>query len=255
MQNVKKWPIVWRVLLFWVGELCVAELFVSRIAHYLPLPHTAQLVVYKCVALAIILGLNYLLLGQRLFATTLKPATYVILFAIWVAFAGIAVSGGKADRIPYAVLIGVIAAVTEEISFRGIIFGSLLASWRGRYARTRAIVLSAALFSGMHLINLVHQNAFQTGIQMLQVFGLGVLLAALYLRSGSLLAPMAFHFSLDYTATLIHGATGMTSVQSTSVVIGSIFWCAIYIAIGMAVAGGTGAGNKLLQKLKMAPSK
>lgn len=72
-----------------------------------------------------------------------------------------------------------IGPVFEEIFFRGYLFGAL----RKRWGILCAVLLSALLFSIIH---------FNAGV-LLPVFGLGVLLAYVYERTGSLIAPIVIH--------------------------------------------------------------
>ncbi len=73
----------------------------------------------------------------------------------------------------------VVAPVTEEVLFRGFLYGTL----RQRFGPLGAISLSAAIFSVLH----GHPSAF------LSLFVIGFLLAYLYERTGSLTASIAAH--------------------------------------------------------------
>ena len=83
-----------------------------------------------------------------------------------------------------AVVIG--APVGEELFFRGFLFGSL----RGRLGFPRAAVISAAVFGLFHL-----QPPLGAAdvVLILVMFFVGLGLATLYHRRGSLVAPMAAH--------------------------------------------------------------
>ena len=76
-----------------------------------------------------------------------------------------------------AVVIG--APIAEEIFFRGLLFGSL----RARLGFIRAAVISAAVFGLFHVQPLL----------ILVMFFVGLGLAILYERRGSLVAPIAAH--------------------------------------------------------------
>lgn len=105
-------------------------------------------------------------------------------------------------KLPF--MIGLGAAIFEEYCFRGVIFGLLLRRLKAAisYKRTLlAAACSALLFGLMHLLNLTRQAAIPTFMQIIQVTALGMIFAALYLRSGSLLVPMLTHFLLDFTST------------------------------------------------------
>ncbi|KAL6752345.1 CAAX protease self-immunity-domain-containing protein [Haematococcus lacustris] len=82
----------------------------------------------------------------------------------------------------------VAAPVLEETLFRGF----LLASFTRWLPAWGAVLASSALFTACHLGSLAAQD-------LPQVLGAGVVLGLLYLRSGSLLAPVAAH---SFTNTL-----------------------------------------------------
>jgi len=87
------------------------------------------------------------------------------------------------------ILAGVLAPFVEETLFRGIIFGSLQ-TYLGKWT---AAVISAAIFSGLHL----------------QVYGffprfiLGIALVYLYDKSKSLYPSVALHALNNIIATLL----------------------------------------------------
>lgn len=81
-----------------------------------------------------------------------------------------------------------------------------------------SIILSSLIFGSMHAINLMHQPLLFTVAQMIQTFGLGMLLAAVYIKSGSIIFPMLIHFSLDSMVILIVGySKAMMGVQHVSI--------------------------------------
>jgi sodium transport system permease protein len=80
----------------------------------------------------------------------------------------------------YLVVFGVLAAICEEVAFRGYILSGLLRRFRPR----NAILLDSFLFA------LFHMNVFQ----FLPAFFLGVVLGLLTVRSQILIPAMIFHF-------------------------------------------------------------
>lgn len=60
------------------------------------------------------------------------------------------------------------------------------------------ILLSALVFSGMHIVNGSIQSPSATLAQMLVAFGSGLVYSVLYLYSGKLWLPMLAHFFYDY---------------------------------------------------------
>lgn len=92
-------------------------------------------------------------------------------------------------------LLVVVAPVTEEVLFRGLILRGFLAN----YSKRRAILLSALLFAVMHT------NPWQ----FISAFVAGVLLAWLLIETGSLLPCLFAHAVANGTAWL----AGLTQVE------------------------------------------
>ena len=79
------------------------------------------------------------------------------------------------------IAVGLLAPVVEEIVFRGAILRSLLGTMRNAWA---AIALSALAFA------LIHANP----VQMPHAFIVGLLLGWMYMRTGSIVPGVAFHW-------------------------------------------------------------
>jgi membrane protease YdiL (CAAX protease family) len=90
---------------------------------------------------------------------------------------------GVVDPIVLAVALMVVAPVAEEIFFRGIVYNA----WLREFGVRRAIIGSALLFA------LIHGSIFVIP----SIFGLGIVLALLYRRTGSLPASIAMHATFN----------------------------------------------------------
>lgn len=102
----------------------------------------------------------------------------------------------------YALVLAVTVAIEEEYFFRGMLFGKLMGSVpRQNRWILGAIFLSAVVFGMTHFLNLRVQAWIPTLEQVGQITIFGLVLAGLYLRTGSLLAPIALHFLLDFFTT------------------------------------------------------
>jgi len=77
----------------------------------------------------------------------------------------------------------VIAPIAEELFFRGIVFNA----WLRETGRVPAYVGSAALFALIHL----------SLASLLPIFLLGLALAWVYERTGTLLAPIVMHATVN----------------------------------------------------------
>ncbi|WP_300697834.1 CPBP family intramembrane glutamic endopeptidase [uncultured Bacteroides sp.] len=82
-------------------------------------------------------------------------------------------------------LVMLLVALSEEIAFRGFVLGRLLAAGVNRFA---ALLLSAALFSLMHLFN----PGFSL-IAFLNILLAGMLLGSTYIYTRNLCFPIALH--------------------------------------------------------------
>jgi uncharacterized protein len=97
----------------------------------------------------------------------------------------------------------VIAAMTEELAFRGYPFQRLVES----IGAVGATVFTSVAFAALHLGN-PHATAF--GV--INTAAVGVLFALAYLRTRSLWLPWAMHFAWNFTLGLIFGlpVSGLT---------------------------------------------
>lgn len=104
----------------------------------------------------------------------------------------------------FVVLAAIAAPIFEEIIFRGFIFNAFRNIFRegrifsmvgknSRFADYSAVILSAAIFAGAHM----DMSAF------LHLFILGVIMAELYRRSGTLVCPMLLHAFNNILATFL----------------------------------------------------
>lgn len=99
------------------------------------------------------------------------------------------------------VLACAIAPMVEEMFFRGIILRGMLK----RYSQTDAIVYSAFVFGLMHL------NVYQFVI----AFAVGILAAALYVRTNSLWPGIVLHAGINTTITVLSEAGGNAGTETS----------------------------------------
>jgi membrane protease YdiL (CAAX protease family) len=86
-----------------------------------------------------------------------------------------------------------VAPAAEEIFFRGVV----LNAWLREYGERVAIIGSAALFAAIHA-DFNNPEAILTSIaRVLPIFGLGLALAFVYRRTGSLLASIGLHMGFN----------------------------------------------------------
>ena len=104
--------------------------------------------------------------------------------------------------IGWLVFEGVYVGPTEEIPFRSLVVGYLIAAMPGslrvgRYTMSWAGVIAAAIFALAHVGNLVAHPSWQTAAQQVYAFALGVLYAYWFEHSRSVVAPIVGHNASD----------------------------------------------------------
>ncbi|WKN29142.1 CPBP family intramembrane metalloprotease [Apilactobacillus kunkeei] len=152
--------------------------------------------------------------------------------------------------------VGAIAAVPEELMFRGIVLAFVLKlMMRKTTSQSRVIaslIISALIFGAFHYINLSSQSFGYTSLQVINAAALGMLLGAVYIKSGTIIVPMALHFIYDFMITI---ATGMPENNYTNVQIsqwiGLTLYVLIYSIIAVSIINHKPSDNKILPKLKI----
>ena len=121
-------------------------------------------------------------------------------------------------------VIALLAPVVEEVVFRGAILRTLLSSMQSKWG---AICISAALFA------LMHANP----AQMPHAFLMGWLMGWLYMRTGSIIPAVVFHWANNTVAYLIAVAypgdevklVDIFSGNETAVILSVVFSLCIFI--------------------------
>ena len=123
-----------------------------------------------------------------------------------------ALSGGTALLLVIVIAV-VVAPITEEVIFRGVLFRSLA----DRFGAATGVVASATIFAVIHIEVLRSQPVALVGL-----FVIGAVLAEAYRRTGNLFVPMLGHAVFNATSlglavlldrvarTTALGATGLT---------------------------------------------
>ncbi|WP_105956685.1 CPBP family intramembrane glutamic endopeptidase [Apilactobacillus quenuiae] len=209
--------------------------------------------IFKILSIFVILILNHYIIGQKLY---LKPdfAEFGWQIFIFICLLIIAISV-KGQHFWLALDIGIIAALPEEIMFRGVIMGWILeklASVKQTYFNVYlALAIASIAFGLIHYVNLAQQSFGFTSLQVLNAIGIGVILGAIYIKTGSLLIPIAFHFVYDFAATLSQGMPETHYVAiSTPQVVFQIVWFVVQAWIAFSIVHYHFENNLLLQKIE-----
>ena len=136
------------------------------------------------------------------------------LFFIGYTFFG-TLAFGRPDT-PLLPLPRILVGVAEELVFRGIIAQTLLERYgTARAGVWKACLVSGVLFGAAHLSNLLGSAPFGVLMQCVFAASLGVMLAAIYFRTGNLWVTVFLHSAMDIAAMLIGGLYGTTSVAES----------------------------------------
>lgn len=228
IQFGRKRQPVYQVLVPWIAIL-VAMFVISDVAKWGQLSREWTAVIEEIIGFSLVFGLNRYWLKISISLKSdlsmwmqLKTNAFPV---IWMGFLliGLAVgfprhkSGGE---IAMLVLIALLVAIFEEYLFRGVLLNGFLQRlrWRPETNLLWAVIFSSLLFASSHLINLTHQSLNLTIAQVAMAFGLGLMQSATYLRTRSLLWPIALHFIYDAQGLLQTGLmqTALNNVPAWS---------------------------------------
>lgn len=163
--------------------------------------------IYKVISILVILLLNYLLLKQTIYLAPSKQKTGWLVFLI--ICLGLFLSSIHSKHFWIALDIGLIASLSEELLFRGLVLGKLMTILnRVKTSRLRvnlAVIIAAVIFGLYHYVNLSQQSFGVTTVQVVNAAGLGLVLGVIYVKSGSLWIPISLHFIYDFLVTIAKG--------------------------------------------------
>jgi membrane protease YdiL (CAAX protease family) len=191
-------------------EICDDFIVSPLLAHYFGGHFWFVNVTYKSVEFLITLLLNHNILQAKVFIQrpmlrmSMKRLTLILVIG---GYFGGTVIFNHSDRFMAALTVGLIAAIPEEYFWRGLILGYFVQQLHGKLENRAlwSLILSSLLFGLYHLSNLHVQPLEGTIAQVFQAMGLGMILGAVYLKTGNLLAPILVHFCWDFFVTLVNG--------------------------------------------------
>lgn len=248
-----KWILIPMFIIF---EVVIDDCVLQRIYRlfFNPTDHFLLYInVYKIVSIIVICLLNYWIIQQKVF---FKPGerkrwwlSFLIVCLIIVAFCI------PSQNFWSALDIGLLAGLSEELMFRGIILGFLLKLMTNksdsRWRVMLCLTISSLLFGGLHYVNLSMQSFSGTTYQVINAVAFGMILGALYIKSGTIIVPMALHFISDFLFGIIGGLpkNNYTPVQNSQW-IGLVVYVLIYLVIALTIVNYKASNNKILPKLK-----
>ena len=134
-----------------------------------------------------------------------------LLFPAWNIFYNLS-SGMKIGGILFfaeGILTAMAPALFEEVIFRGIFISNLR---KNKKSSMFCLFVTAAVFALIHLTNIVGMNMISVLVQFGYSFVIGLVLAAVYLKNGSLLQVIIVHFLIDYTSRIFEQQASISSV-------------------------------------------
>lgn len=214
---------LWQAIsLFVIAIILLVGIYQIELA--LGLGAISQIVVQEIFLFVIFFCLNYFWTKQPVklgltvtFRRALAIGTPAIIVVFWILF--VMLGKHTTHILELATVSGLGAGIFEEYLFRGLILGKLLKAFSGP-SRTKtiwyAVIVSSLLFGCAHATNIAAQSIPDTIIQILNAAFMGGILAALYLRSGSIIVPMIFHSGWDFSIFIVSGAVNVSGDKSGS---------------------------------------
>ncbi|MBU7449563.1 CPBP family intramembrane metalloprotease [Lactiplantibacillus pentosus] len=201
----------------------------------------------KCLFFSLLIVLNSALTKQKIpFSIKLNKEQQKLIFMLAIIL--IAIGLMNKENFLSAFVIGLIASITEEYLFRGIILVTLFKLFRNSKSQLSRIlfplVISSVLFGLEHFLNLYSQSLSLTIVQVCQTMAMGFLFACLFVRTRNLLFPIVCHFCIDFIVTALWGiqTNNNASLKSSGFVI------ILYLIVGFAILMPTLTDNNPLVK-------
>lgn len=133
----------------------------------------------------------------------------------------------------YAVLTGFAPGFFEEMALRGAALNNMMIQWKNRSNRVmKSLLASGVVFGVIHLINLVGAGVWETLLQVCYASAVGILLGAIYLRTKNIIALIAAHSFIDFTAELFVETAETQEVTSFSIA-SSVVLIVVFTAFGL----------------------
>ena len=210
IRNMKKYaeksPIIFEIIL-------IIAAFILALALGLP----CQLIgIGNELSMAIgriLAGIVLLIVFRNCFDKTKQFKGLVIMlpalvFALWNIVNHLITKGDFNPLTTEILILGLAPAVFEEVVFRGIFIHNLKASGK---SDMEALIIPALIFGLIHLTNAVNGNVAQALVQTGYAVVIGLVLGAIYIRTGDLFSVILAHAAIDITNS-VFGSAEVTPV-------------------------------------------
>lgn len=235
--------IIWMLILFMVIEKVLENGVLVPAILKMPFGDLTSNLLYKGIEVLLVLGLNYWLVKQKLYFSFALNFKTIIFMVGGIGYISLFIHSGSVKFLFPTLGLALLTAISEELLYRGVIFVDLLKILTARHASglniITAVIVSSLLFSLQHLSNLASQSWLATGCQLIQTFGMGVLFAAVYLRTSSLSLVIFTHFIIDfpmiYLSQISVAASRSAGIETQPSVLGSIIVACLYVICGIII--------------------
>lgn len=176
VNNPRKW--IWMLVGFIIIEKFLENGILVPVLLKLPFGDLTSNILYKGIEVLLVLGLNIWLIKQKLYFSVNVTLKTTLFFLFGIVYISLFISSGPVKLLPPIILWTLLTAISEELLFRGVIFGDLFKRLTQRHLTKRSVAitigLSSLLFSLQHLSNLANQSLLDTVCQMIETFGMGI---------------------------------------------------------------------------------
>ncbi len=229
---------IWIFDLTWV-VLPLALLFAFDIAYRAYAPAIADadvnLLLYEAILLVAVAG-ALVIAGKKLTGAWRMPQGFAWLWIagpLWLAVftpigAALEMIAQQPQKLIVWVGVSLFVAINEEVIFRGFVLKGLLR----KSGTVTAVLLSSFAFGLLHLLNLLEGGEpVLIGAQIISAMGIGAVLAAVTLRSGSLWPAIVLHFLADVIGLAALGGYG-EAIQTVELAPAVAISGAVFLAWG-----------------------
>ena len=139
------------------------------------------------------------------FLKAILPGIYIFCFSIMSVLYNLegSIEFRDNETILFSIIYYIAVALTEELIFRGIIFGQLVHVFNGEIKKQYLFpaVISSVVFASLHATNLQHAEISGVLIQITGAFVMGILFTAIYYRTANIYAVIFLHAVNNLAAT------------------------------------------------------
>lgn len=203
---------------YWKGLLYRIGLY-NKVTSYMSASGQLFLLLFVILVLMFLIDNMHIFMRRRIHVpAALIPGLYMVIISILSIVSGFITAEGFQSRstIIFSALYFILVSITEELVYRGVTADILLKTFlfkcdpygAGPYGlKERKAILTATICSGLvfglaHISNMSHARVSGVLVQMLGAFLMGMVLTAVYYRTGNIYAVIILHAINDLAAAM-----------------------------------------------------